>query len=413
MEKLYIHNFAGIKELEIEWTKINLLIGPQASGKSIAVKLTYFFKKFYQYVEKNLFFHNNLDDLDTELSNTFSTYFPPSTWQNKDFEIIFYLNKKSSIKLFNKSSSLKFIYSKEIENAIHETFITFSKFLKEYNVSDYKSLIFFSDFRAEYKKLLKKHGFSFHKDVFIPAGRSFFANIQSNIFRLINENFSLDPFLKEFGSTYELYKHRRPLLNEIYSKDLKKHIDLLFSKVLHGKYIFENHEQFIIHPDGRKVNLLYASSGQQEIVPLLIILENSYYDKKNSVDLYIEEPEAHLFPEAQYNIVKILARVFNTDNDYQYFITTHSPYILAAFNNLLYAGILENKLENKEDVYRIIPKEEIITPGLLKAFGMEYGGKISLIMDKETGLIDQNILDDVSDIVADEFDKLLNIEFTS
>ncbi|MEP0760932.1 AAA family ATPase [Coleofasciculus sp. FACHB-T130] len=45
-EKLIIRNFAGIKELEIEVKRINILIGPQASGKSVCAKLLFYFKNF-------------------------------------------------------------------------------------------------------------------------------------------------------------------------------------------------------------------------------------------------------------------------------------------------------------------------------------------------------------------------------
>ncbi|MEK0188739.1 hypothetical protein [Microcoleus anatoxicus] len=38
-EKLTVKNFAGITDLELEIKRINILIGPQASGKSVCAKL--------------------------------------------------------------------------------------------------------------------------------------------------------------------------------------------------------------------------------------------------------------------------------------------------------------------------------------------------------------------------------------
>ncbi len=49
-EKLIIKNFAGIKELEIEVKKINILIGPETSGKSICAKLLFYFQDFFKEV---------------------------------------------------------------------------------------------------------------------------------------------------------------------------------------------------------------------------------------------------------------------------------------------------------------------------------------------------------------------------
>ncbi|NET05121.1 MAG: AAA family ATPase [Symploca sp. SIO2B6] len=42
MERLLIENFVGIKKLDIELKKINILIGPQASGKSVCAKLLFY-----------------------------------------------------------------------------------------------------------------------------------------------------------------------------------------------------------------------------------------------------------------------------------------------------------------------------------------------------------------------------------
>lgn len=45
MESIHIKDFRGIEEMTLEINKINILIGPQASGKSVTAKLIYFFKK--------------------------------------------------------------------------------------------------------------------------------------------------------------------------------------------------------------------------------------------------------------------------------------------------------------------------------------------------------------------------------
>ncbi len=42
-EYLIVEKFAGLKRVEIQINPITILIGPQASGKSIVVKLAYFF----------------------------------------------------------------------------------------------------------------------------------------------------------------------------------------------------------------------------------------------------------------------------------------------------------------------------------------------------------------------------------
>ena len=53
-EIITIENFGGIKFIEIEFKRINILIGPQAAGKSITVKLSYFFKTFFAEITKSI-----------------------------------------------------------------------------------------------------------------------------------------------------------------------------------------------------------------------------------------------------------------------------------------------------------------------------------------------------------------------
>ena len=42
---LTVKNFSVIKEAKLEFGKITVLIGPQASGKSLLCKLAYFFQR--------------------------------------------------------------------------------------------------------------------------------------------------------------------------------------------------------------------------------------------------------------------------------------------------------------------------------------------------------------------------------
>jgi predicted ATPase len=41
MESIRIQSFAGLKDVTIELKPINVFVGPQAAGKSVAAKLIY------------------------------------------------------------------------------------------------------------------------------------------------------------------------------------------------------------------------------------------------------------------------------------------------------------------------------------------------------------------------------------
>lgn len=262
--------------------------------------------------------------------------------------------------------------------------------------------------RNEFSEILSYNQF------FIPAGRSFFANIQSSIFSFLSNNKSLDPFLIEFGSFYDSFK--RFSLDDDSEEDKKnnKVFDKVINEIMNGSYKKEKEKDFIVHNDTRKVNLASASSGQQEILPLILVLKvlSGINFKNGGATLYIEEPEAHLFPTAQKKIVQLLARTFNSqNNNFQIIVTTHSPYILSSFNNLLEGGkIIKEDIEKSKKVYEVIPEKEILHPNDLIAYSI-FNGKKQNLIDEETNLISQNILDSVSDEISLDFGKLLDIEF--
>ncbi|WP_461641384.1 AAA family ATPase [Labilibaculum euxinus] len=418
MERLIIKKFAGIKSLEIDLTQINVLIGPQASGKSITAKLFYYFKSFFSEIRKGVESESSKRDIDTEHLNKFMTYFPKESWSDEDFSIEYYINKTvMSVKRFN-GKTVKFEYSDDIKNIIR-TARTILKKEKE-RLKKTKSIRSFElshNFSQKFNELLKAEvsGCSMFNQIFIPAGRSFFSNVQASIFSFLSSNKSLDPFLIEFGSFYESFK--RFSTDDFFSDEkLKKdkEFEKLISNILNSQYKREKEKDYLMHNDKRKVNLSNASSGQQEILPLLIILQilkRISFSGDGSV-LYIEEPEAHLSPNAQKLVVKLFARLFNTDKiSFQMIITTHSPYILSSFNNLMYAGNLVSEIkENETKVFKVIPQSEIIKPNEVFAYSLSSNKEIKSLIDSETSLISQNILDDVSNEISIEFGKLLDIE---
>ncbi|VEP15315.1 conserved hypothetical protein [Hyella patelloides LEGE 07179] len=106
MEKIEIKEFAGIKDITIEVKQINILIGPQASGKSIIAKLLYYFKNFIFEIMDAAEELKSVRDLNKEYQQKFKDYFPPSSWGNRNFSIRYYLNL-DSIEISRKKPRLK------------------------------------------------------------------------------------------------------------------------------------------------------------------------------------------------------------------------------------------------------------------------------------------------------------------
>ena len=93
----------------------------------------------------------------------------------------------------------------------------------------------------------------------------------------------------------------------------------------------------------------------------------------------------------------------------QVIISTHSPYILSALNNTLYAGQLLNKKIEIEKIEKILPSS--LKPSEFIAYKIENGMATNII-DTETNLINAEEIDGASDSIMDKFDMLLELNHT-
>jgi hypothetical protein len=185
-----------------------------------------------------------------------------------------------------------------------------------------------------------------------------------------------------------------------------------------GKPKMEKNEMLIEAQDGRLIPLFALSSGQQELLPLWLSLD--YFDSAISYSepnsganfLYIEEPEAHLFPEAQAGVLEVLASLLRKPGSRsQMVLTTHSPYLLAKANNLLLAGKygFRKREARQRAIDNIISKAQWLLPGDVACYGLAEGRAMTLIGDD--GLISTDYIDQVSQDIVTEHEKLLDVVY--
>ncbi|MDR0641397.1 MAG: ATP-binding protein [Treponema sp.] len=186
-----------------------------------------------------------------------------------------------------------------------------------------------------HNELLKIFGGHFPiATTFIPASRAALA-FGSDI---------NDDYLKDYNNLANIlprFKSRSPkLIDHILKANIK----------------IDNGSLWLESEDGRKVPISKASSGQQEIVYVLMLLDklgNFRYSYGKDHSLFIEEPLAHLYPLEQKQTIELITQIFNSlkekDNPIRFFITTHSPYILNSMNNILKKGGLIEKYGRKTD----------------------------------------------------------------
>lgn len=413
-ETITIKNFGGLKDAVIPLNSINIFIGKQASGKSVTAKLIYFFKKIISNIMFDVIREKTKEESDAITLDVFIKYFPQEVWTNSFFYIKYEFGNESIVVEHTEKEGLSLHYSEKIAKLfpfVKE--LESNRKMKQEEGAMLLPLHYIDDYNHFVEKELGI--IASNEQRFLPAGRSYFANVLDNVFSILSSNQTIDPFLIKFGADYEYLKRifNRNNLKFDERKDslLSEFIDNLIAEILVGNYVREDNEDYIIHKDNRKINVSFSSSGQQETLPLLVLLKSltRITVKGSGATTYIEEPEAHLFPSAQKKIVELISVIYNHAGiSLQFVITTHSPYILTAFNNLLQAGHLLENGADKKKLFKIVPEFEVLKCGELNAYAFQDGGVVSLI-DEETGLISADLLDQVSEEIAVQFDELLEL----
>lgn len=242
--------------------------------------------------------------------------------------------------------------------------------------------------------------------LYIPAERNFINIIKNASLNLQRNNVPIPMHILSFGAELE--------------KSKVEEIDLSF---LHENIMYKsvNGEDRIFTDSDHSIKLSDAASGIQSAVPILIPIlhERSLPSHRSFV---IEEPELNLFPLAQYELIKKLESYrresFWEDYGTIHTYTTHSPYILSAINNLLYAHKVglsvmvkgsrdSNRREEAAKLVKNIVSAEI-NPSYFTAYQIS-DGTAEPILDRDTGLIRENYIDDASDKISDDFEALTDL----
>lgn len=126
--------------------------------------------------------------------------------------------------------------------------------------------------------------------------------------------------------------------------------------------------------------------------------------------IILEEPEMNLFPQSQIDLVYDILKMVNVSRD-SLFINTHSPYILYALNNCMLGGLLKDNIDDDE---LLIHKESFIHPTNVSVWELR-DGEFSSKQDNEEktiqdarGLIRNNYFDRVMQNVMADFHCLMN-----
>ena len=193
-----------------------------------------------------------------------------------------------------------------------------------------------------------------------------------------------------------------PIDKEIFDL-VQNHIN----KILKGRYGHDQYSEKLYFENDEYVHFRNASSGQQEALRILQDIFLTLLDQ-NNVFRVIEEPEAHLYPMAQKYLIELIAIVLSQSNS-QVIMTTHSPYVLSIMNNLLFAERVKSKNPQAiQEIREIIPEPCWLNPDTTNVYFLRNGNAES-VFDESTGLIGQNYLDEISEYLSEDFEKLYAI----
>ena len=419
METLSIRNFAGLRDVSFPLRPVTVFIGPQATGKSVIAKLLYFFRGLPGAMLEISNDPQGWARYHRQAAERFMRFFPVDTWSGNLFTVA-HAQGNWSVEVTGHrrtgESAPEVIFSNGWEDVFARLQSRGSPDEEDHSGSGE------AEARRPRSLIRSEMGHrTVFEQIFITAGRSFFAQVVASIFSQLREGGKLDPFVVEFGAFLErtriLLRQRGfygavPGHNRRLSPDQPSLASLrkTMADVLRGRLVWEDGDEYIRTSDERKIPVAMASSGQQEALPLLLLLSRFFLlHHRWGRSIYVEEPEAHLFPTAQRCVIDLMIETFNLRHGrMELVLTTHSPYVLTALNNLLKAGqrYAEADAPLKEKLAAVIPETRALRVEHLAAYALD-GGEVSNIVDEESGLIDAAAIDTVSEILAEQFHKIL------
>lgn len=428
MHRIVVKNFGPLVDVDISLQKINFLLGEQASGKSTLAKLVYFFRTLPDEFA-SLILTSGADDWKSFRKSLVSLQrkkFTGMFGETKDLgdfhiEYEFTTGVGITIKPTEENNYLDVVFGSELMPKMAQIW-DWTRNSSSRNVSNPYNIYLDigSDVFGQVQDLFTNNFFH----VYIPAGRALLSH--QTLLRLIlsdeikgagpDETISrydvIDAPTRNYISEVDRVRdwYLRPQIktspDEENAANDSEYLLSLSQEILKGSYIPDKHSDYLEIPGNGRVRLAYASSGQQEVLWILNLL-NAYAIQKRKCFVIIEEPEAHLHPEAQYMLAKEIA-AFTNGTDSQIIITTHSPYILSSFNNLIFAGKIGADLDHNNNLEEIIPSKSWLNPTEFFSYVLEKG-TVKSIKDDDLSMIDIAELDAIASQQDSEYEKMLSL----
>ena len=407
MATIQIKNLGPIKDTGlINLTDVLLVIGRQSSGKSTFMKVLC----FCRWIEKKIM---------TSFDKTIQAY-----THNKRFT--------KDLKQFYRIDE---IYFKEDTEIIYDgDVVTISLTGVNQNAKINRKQEAWED---RYNSKLS----------YIPAERNLVSAIQN-----INDTYKAKERDSIFNFIQEWYEAK-----DTYGSDNKLNLSLTDD----FKYYSDKGLDYVVLPNGKPITSFYASSGVQSIMPIDVmtdyimgvvgkvvkfsmtdlmnrLMESLDTDMRNeivhgahevteeelapirekmkyqSAQLFIEEPEQNLYPDAQrklvQNIIRHLKAVTSVGKHRSMVVlTTHSPYVLSILNVLIADAAAVEKKPSDERLKDVVDESTLLPTDAFSAYFINKDGVFEDIKDMEIPMLSGINLDSVSDWVDEHVGRINEI----
>ena len=406
MATIRIQNFGPIKDTGlIQLTEVMLIIGRQSSGKSTFMKVLC----HCRWIEKRImtrpenvvqaYTHNRRFASELkQFHRVDEMYFQEDTSIEYDGDVV-------SINLTGKNNNAKITRKNDVWENRYNTKISY-----------------------------------------IPAERNLVSAVRN-----INSAYKTDDRDVLFNFILEWNESRR---------DFTKNSQLNLSLTDSFKYYDEDGQDYIVLPNGSSITSFFASSGVQSIMPIDVISEKTInsvgsvtkysvddlmsrmleildknkeaepmeelsktmetireYMKYKSAQLFIEEPEQNLYPDAQrmliLNLVRRIKKAQTVPNKQSLLmLTTHSPYVLSTMNVLIADAAAKQQKPKDARLNEIIEESTLLPVEAYSAYYITREGTFENIKDLDIPMFSGIDLDSVSDWVDEHVSRINDILYT-
>ena len=419
MKKLVIHHVGPITHIELNLKRVNVIIGPQSSGKSCVLKIAC----FCTWAEKRIqleqgkngfadfgFIKENL--IDFHKMNGF--FYEDSSIEYRSEHLSFTIDFcKESFDLHWGNAKKRYAYRRPRVSYIPAERNLVSSIPNWFDVKmDSTNLkAFIADWSYAHKLCgddallpVLDLGVNFYYDKL--TDRDYILLAEGKRIELNNASSGLQSIVPMWVYMDYLF-HKQYSPNEMSSAKTETENEEIAQHIYESKYrkrlkAKENQSVYYIGKVGLTKRMFASKEDFEEFQSIVHTYTQTSYSS-----IFLEEPEQNLFPLTQ---VELVYELLNDAADHQdrLFIATHSPYILYALNNCMLGYKVHNKIpEGMEDLREhqkswINPEEVAVWEIKDGELSSEVDNKYNTLQDSD-GLIRDNYFDRVMKQIMTDF----------